>query len=261
MSLPYVTVYTITYNQCDTLMQTLQCLLAQDYEPQCYEIIVLDDGSKDGTSHEVHRFASQSPIPLKLITVVHEADYLSARRWNQCIASAHPQTSVFIQIDDVFMRPDFIIQHVKWHLKGLNYLVTGAKFEGNTETWDLGSCRRAALATNRQPTEIEHFTAVWGASLSFTRTLMNRVCCPPYDIPYDERMSGWGFHEVELALRMQLMGCNIIYDPTAGVFHREHSNETETNRQLKREQLIEQGIQRNTLYILNKHGLSHLPRW
>jgi glycosyltransferase involved in cell wall biosynthesis len=257
-----VSVYTITYNQCEIVKRTILGLLAQDYPPEQYEIVVLDDGSDDDTLETLNHLADQSPVQMVAISKLHEADYLSAKRWNQCIAGCSDQTQVFIQIDDVCVRPDFIRQHTKWHAQGEQFLVTGSKFEGPTETWDLSSCRRGRLAgVEGRAAEVEVFTAVWGASLSFSRALMEKVYRPPYELPYDERMTGWGFHEVELACRLQRAGARTIYDPAAGVYHQDHTTETETRRGLNREKLVRDGIENNEQYLLRKHGLSILPRW
>lgn len=257
-----VSVYTITYNQSEIVKRTILGLFEQDYPKDQYEIIVLDDGSSDETLPTLSQLAQQSPVPLKILSCRHEADYLSARRWNECLANASKETEVFIQIDDVKVRPDFISQHIKWHAEGPQFLVTGAKFEGDTETWNLTDCRRGSLAEpGGKAREIESFTAVWGASLSFSRTLLDRVYRPPYELPYDNRMTGWGFHEVEFACRMKKAGARIIYDPAAGVFHQNHTAETEGRRGFQRNELVSKGTRDNEEYLLRKHGLRELPRW
>ncbi len=257
-----VTVYIITYNQCEIVTRTIRGLFGQDYPSDQYEIIVLNDGSDDNTLDRLQTLARKSPVPMLVLNCAHEADYLSAKRWNQCIAAASATSQVFIQVDDVRLRPDFVRQHMKWHEKGPWFLVTGAKYEGPTETWDLSSCRRARLpGPNGEASQTTFFTAVWGASMSFSRRLMERVYRPPYESPYDEQMSGWGFHEVEMACRMKKAGAQIVYDPAAGVFHEDHSPESEARRRLNREKLVRMGIKNNEQYLLGKHSLTELPRW
>lgn len=259
---PQVAVYTITYNQRDRVCATIEGLLSQDYPSDRYEVVVLDDGSTDDTRPSLRALARRSVVPVTILSCSHEADYLSAKRWNQCIRASSALTKVFIQVDDVNVRKDFIRQHVKWHRSDEQIVVTGAKFEGPTERWDLGTCRRARLAGPEgaaSPTDC--FSAVWGASLSFTRRLMQAAAQPPHELPYDERMTGWGFHEVEFAYRLQQAGGRIIYDPSAGVFHQDHTPETEWRRGLDRAEILEKGMERNRQYILSKHGLAQLPRW
>lgn len=259
---PRVTVYTITYNQRHRLRETLEGLFAQDYPVDRFEIVVNDDGSTDGTRDLLGAIQAECRVPLTILCSERERSYMSARRWNQCLAAGSKDSPVLIQLDDVRVRPDFIRQHVKWHRGGRPTLVTGAKFEGPDETWCLSACRRSSLAgPGGAAREVEHFTAVWGASLSFSRALMEAVYRPPHEVPYDERMEGWGFHEVELACRMREAGARIVYDPAAGVFHRDHAADEEARRGLDRREQVERGSGRNTQYLLNKHRLEALPRW
>ena len=90
---------------------------------------------------------------------------------------------------------------------------------------------------------------------------MDRIYCPPYDIPYDERMVGWGYHEVEFAVRIKRSGVRLIYDPTAGVFHQNHTKVSEMIRGLCRDEIIRDGEDKNIRYILKKHGLRELQGW
>ena len=163
-----VSVYTITYNQCEIVKKTISGLFKQDYPQTHYEIIVLDDGSNDDTLTILNDLSKQSPVPMRVLSCVHEADYMSAKRWNQCIAACSSQTEVFIQIDDVRVRPDFISQHIKWHIQGNQFLVTGSKFEGLTETWDLSACQRSHLAaTGRESPSDKLFHGCLGCQFEF----------------------------------------------------------------------------------------------
>jgi GT2 family glycosyltransferase len=260
--LPRVTVYTITYNQRSILEQTVRDLCAQQYPPELLEVVIHDDGSTDGTAEFLGSVAREGELKLTVSRSAHERDYMSARRWNQCIAASSPATNILIQIDDVRMRPDFIRQHIKWHRAADNLVITGAKFEGTEETWELATCKRNALAGQRgAASRTNVYTAVWGASLSFTRKLMERVYQEPHELPYDERMEGWGYHEVEFAFRLQRAGGQLIYDPAAGVFHRDHTAASESRRGMERQRLVETGEAGNALYMMQKHGIEEFPWW
>lgn len=50
-----------TYNRAGTLTPALESLLAQDLDPACYEIIVVDNNSTDGTRELVESFARRAP--------------------------------------------------------------------------------------------------------------------------------------------------------------------------------------------------------
>ena len=260
--IPFTTVYTITYNQCNAVKLLIADLQSLIYPLEKYEIVVLDDGSDDNTVIKVKNMAKNSPVEIKVLQCKHEADYLSAKRWNQCVQAANTKTEVFIQVDDVRVRTDFIEQHIKWHLGDENWLVTGAKFEGDIINWDLSKCRRNSLAKQEgTASEIFSCKAIWGASLSYTKRAMKKIYCPPYEKPYDERMIGWGYHEVEFALRMQNAGVRLLYDPSAGVFHKNHVKTVENKRGLERSKIVHEGEKKNIKYILDKHKLEDLPKW
>ena len=183
------------------------------------------------------------------------------QRWNECIAAAAP-SEVLIQVDDVRVRPSFVERHVGWHESSGLTLVTGAKFEGENEMWDLATCRRAHLAgVDGSARETTAWTAVWGASMSYPRTLVQAVWREPFDRPFDERMTGWGFHEVEFAYRAVQAGARVIYDPGVGVFHQNHSSRNDLGRGLDHDRQQALGAERNRAYVRSKHRLPALPRW
>jgi GT2 family glycosyltransferase len=256
-----VTVFTITYRQRDKVLQLIQDLARQDYPADRFEVVVLVDDGNDGTFDAVRSESSTVPYSLKPILREHEADYLNAKRWNECIAAADPSSEVFIQVDDVRVRPDFLRQHLKWHQQA-SAIVTGAKFEGDEPTWDLATCRRSHLAgPEGEARFVSVWTAAWGASLSYPRPLVEEVTDRPFDLPFDERMTGWGLHEVEMVYRMTVAGGNLVYDPAAGVFHQNHTATSEVARGIDRVRAVEEGYQRNEKYVCAKHGLNSLPRW
>ena len=262
MSVPFISVFTITFNQEDRLVKSVEGLFAQDYPKDRYEIVVLNDGSSDGTGAALTRLSENAPVPLTVVTRTHDADYLNARRWNEAIAACRRNTDAYIQIDDVEMRSDFVARHAWWHAQPEDYLVTGSKFEADETTWDLATCQRGHLAgPGSEARIVPQYTAVWGASMSYSRKGIERIYHPPFEIPYDERMNGWGYHEVEFAYRMQRAGTIIVYDPRVGVFHKNHVQSGELKRGLDRDRLVSGGSIRNEQYMLEKHRLPGLVRW
>jgi GT2 family glycosyltransferase len=258
---PPVTIFTITYRQRDRVLQLMRDLACQDYPANQIEVIVLVDDGHDGTFDAVGSEARAMPYSLKPLLREHEADYLNAKRWNECFSVADLSSEVFIQVDDVRVRPDFLRQHLKWHQE-VGTVVTGAKFEGDELTWDLAACRRSHLAgTNGEARSVSAWTAAWGASLSYPRPLAEEITARPFDLPFDERMTGWGLHEVEMVYRMTVAGGDLVYDPGAGVFHQNHTAATEAVRGIDRTHAVQDGYQRNEKYLCAKHGLSSLPRW
>ena len=260
--IPKVTLFFITFNQRAIAVATLRDALSQVYPAERLDIIALDDGSDDGTFAALRAVASGHEHRVRLVADTHEANYRSAALWNRCISMAAPDTDVFVQVDDVRLRPDFIMQHVKWHRDNAPHVVSGAKFEGPEETWQLSACRRRSLAGPGGSARRDVLaTAMWGASLSYPRRLMTESCSRPTEQPYDEAMTGYGYHEVELAYRLQIAGGRTVYDPAAGVFHRDHDPVAEQRRGLDRQNLVKQGLADNANFFCVKHGLDALPQW
>lgn len=257
-----VTAFTITYWQREKALALLRDLAQQDHPAQLLEVVVLDDGSPDGTVDAVERTAAQLPYRTIVLRREHEDDYLSARRWNECIAAASVESQIFVQLDDVRARPDLISKHVAWHSDGRLRVVTGAKFEGNRETWELGTCRRHHLAgPDGGAREITAWTAAWGASLSYSRAVIDPLVAGSHERPFDERMTGWGFHEVEFAYRAIRAGAVLVYDPAVGVFHQDHTPDNDKGRAIDHAARRARDGERNERYVVRKHGLQELPKW
>ncbi len=255
---PFVTAFTITYRQPERALATVRSLLEQDYPKHRFEVVVLDDGSDDKTGSLLVGLMHHHPVTTVLIGCRHTQNYMSAARWNRCIAAASNDTSIFVQVDDIVARPDLIREHTKWHADGATRVVSGAKFEGEAPTFELAACRRAGLASDGGPRRGIPASAVWGASLSYPSVLCRDLGASG---PYDEEMEGWGFQEIELALRFQAMGAELVYDPACGVFHPFHTAAEEAYRGLNRAAEMSSGERRCLAYLLQKHGLEELPRW
>lgn len=261
MNVPHVSIVTTSYNQRAKLLRLAEDLGRQDYDLKSLELVAIDDGSSDSTTEALREIADQLPYRVQVLRRERVGAYLSALRWNEAIAHANPSTSVFVQVDDVRVRPDFIRRHTAWH-NGKLRLVTGAKFEGDEVTWQLSACRRAHLAgPGGSAAPLQAWTACWGASLSYPRRLVELVSDSEHDRPYDERMTGWGHHEVEFAYRCHLAGAELIYDPTVGVFHQNHGPVNDAGRGLDHAQARTQGDIKNAAYVRQKHGLDALPLW
>lgn len=257
-----VTVFTITFDQRAKLLALLGDLALQDHPADLLEVVVLDDGGSDGTAEAAGRYAAELPYRLTVLAREHEDDYLSARRWNECIAAASRESTVLIQLDDVRVQPDLVSRHARWHADGCPRIVTGARFDGDDPTWSLSSCARGHLADlDGSAREVDAWTAVWGASLSYPRTLVEALWREPHERPFDERMIGWGFHEVEFAYRATRAGATVVYDPAVGVFHQHHSSAGDRGRAIDHDLCEKLHGDRNADYVRRKHGLRELPRW
>lgn len=256
---PLVTAITMTFNQRGKVLALLGDLGGQEYPADRLRAVVLDDGGTDGTHEAVSAWAETAAFEVTSIRRERDKPYQSALRWNECIAAAEGY-DVIVQVDDVRLRPDFIARHAAWH-RGAPTLVTGAKFEGDVMTWEPSSCRRAHLAGADGEARPVPWTACFGASLSYDRRVIEALSTSPHERPFDQRMVGWGFHEVEFAGRAAALGIPTVYDPKVGVFHRNHSRANDAGRGIDHARERDAGMHRNIDYVLAKHRLPALPRW
>ena len=89
---PLVSVIVPTYNRKTTLIASLVGLVRQDYPN--LEIIVVDDGSDDGTEKSVKEFKEMCPIPIRYIKQERRG-YGLARARNSGVVEANGKILVF----------------------------------------------------------------------------------------------------------------------------------------------------------------------
>jgi GT2 family glycosyltransferase len=93
---PTFSVVMPAYNAADTVADAISSVLAQTDED--FELIVVDDGSTDGTSSEVGRFARDSRV-----RYVRQANAGLAATRNRALADAKGRYASFLDSDDLLM--------------------------------------------------------------------------------------------------------------------------------------------------------------
>jgi glycosyltransferase involved in cell wall biosynthesis len=105
MTSPRITVAIPTYNRADFLRQTLAGLAQQNYPRDQFEVLVIDNNSRDHTQAVVDSFATARPAPRHVREPQQGLDH--AR--NRAIAEARGEIIVFGD-DDILMEPDWLTQ-------------------------------------------------------------------------------------------------------------------------------------------------------
>lgn len=93
MARPFVSVLVDTYNHEHFIEKALESVLEQEYPAAEREVIVVDDGSTDGTVEILRRFASQ-------VRVVHKENGGQASAFNAGIAECRGEIVAFLDGDD-----------------------------------------------------------------------------------------------------------------------------------------------------------------
>ena len=104
-----VSVVVPTFNRLERLRRVLTALADQTLAPDTFEIVVVSDGSTDGTDD----YLRDGPHPTELIPVTQPNAGPAAAR-NRGVERASGQLVVFID-DDVIAAPDLIATHLAAH--------------------------------------------------------------------------------------------------------------------------------------------------
>ena len=92
--MPCVSVIIPTYNRRDFLLEAVDSVLAQTYGD--YELIVVDDGSIDGTEEALQRYGEQ-------LQYVYQANQGVSTARNRGLELAHGKFIAFLDSDDLWM--------------------------------------------------------------------------------------------------------------------------------------------------------------
>ncbi|MGW8194924.1 MAG: glycosyltransferase family 2 protein [Desulforhopalus sp.] len=123
-----VSVIIPTYNRAELVMRAIESVLRQTC--QCAELIIVDDGSTDGTMPKLDSLARQARVPVRVISIEHSGPAASR---NCGVKSARQKFIAFLDSDDhwhkrkleiqyraLMNNPQYLISHTfeKWLRRG-----------------------------------------------------------------------------------------------------------------------------------------------
>src|SRR5947209_4843962 len=111
MTTPRLSVIIPTYNRRPILERCLGALARQTVGSEAFEVIVVDDGSSDGTLAALAEWARALPYVLR--PEAQENQGPAAAR-NRGLAAARAPWVLFLG-DDILATPALIEQHLVWH--------------------------------------------------------------------------------------------------------------------------------------------------
>jgi GT2 family glycosyltransferase len=196
---PLITVQICTYNRRALLGRVMQALFAQDLDPALYEIVLVDDGSSDGTYEDVIR-SLQPPCALH---VVRQKNAGLARGRNVGIARARGEIIMFMD-DDVLATPGLLSAHVRFHRQHPRAICRGGVI--NVASFD-------SLPPARYSWRNYSGAYFWTTNVSAPLALVREAG------GFDERFSEYGWEDLELGYRLRRMGVPSILASDALVFH------------------------------------------
>ncbi|WP_320376722.1 glycosyltransferase [Thiomonas sp.] len=210
-----VTVLITTYKRWPILARTLEALKHQSWPH--YEVIVVDDGSSDGTWENLQNWknVNSGDLVLKVFTQNNTGQGIAR---NYGLQFATGDIVLFIG-DDTIPEPDFIEQHIAKHLEvGMPCAVVGYTQwdrEGMHVTPFLEYVNegghqfgyRYMLDGNDVP-----YTCFYTSNVSLPREIMGQQ-------PFDPNFRTYGWEDIDLGLRLSRRGLRIVYNAQARVHH------------------------------------------
>jgi GT2 family glycosyltransferase len=197
-----------TYNSRDLLVETLRALLAQDCDAQRYEIIVLDDGSTDDSAEAVRGLNG----PVRLIYEWRENRGRGAAR-NAGARLAHNPVLLFLDAD-VRPAPGFLSGHARQHQAHRRAGVQGRTLQA-PETLKTTFMRATNLLPDLTIRRKEALSPLHVITRNFSVTAEAF-----WEVGgFDEAFVGYGWEDIELAMRLQEAGVALRYEPEALAYH------------------------------------------
>lgn len=205
-----------TYNRKHILARTLEAYMRQSARPQILEILVVDDGSTDGTGAIVGEIAARAQVPVRHLFQPNSG--LSAAR-NHGIREALGELILFAD-DDIIPAPNLVSEHLNWHKRYPDPAVAVLGFV----TW----------SPEVHPTPFMEWLGFDGVQFNFgalTRgevvDFQNAYSCNTSlktawvkeNGGFDEDFKGYGFEDTEFGYRMCKKGLRVLYNPDAVGYH------------------------------------------
>lgn len=208
-----------TYNRAGALPATLAALARQDLPASEYEVVVVDDGSTDGTAKVLD--AVSPPFRLKTHRLPSNRGVSAGR--NAGIRHATGRCIILLS-DDLLVPPDFISRHAATLERFPNHWVVGG-FVQLSELADSSFGRlletiERGFERGRLGPQIDNglyeMTVLTARNLSMSRTSLDKVGL------FDER-----FHvtceDQDLAERATRRGIRFVYDSELECVHNDQS--------------------------------------
>ena len=199
-----------THNREELLREVLQALSRQTYPLESFEVVVVVDGSDDGTMEML----SSIEVPYKLSSIWQKQSGV-ARARNIGAEHAVGELILFLD-DDVIPDPTLLYEHVRCHCDNDNSVVIGrvspavkAKRPGWSK-WEEQLLERhfKTLAEKRKEVVGRH---LYSGNFSVTRKHFLRVG------GFDETMTR--AEDVDLGLRLEQIGLRFRFNPKADGIH------------------------------------------
>jgi glycosyltransferase involved in cell wall biosynthesis len=208
---PKVSVVIPTFNRADLLARTIDKIEEQTVPRNAYEVIVIDNASRDRTKELLKQKSQQ----YSNLTVLSQGKPGAAATRNAGIRAASGDTVLFID-DDIIAEPGLIKAHLDHHARMPRASIIGTV----TTQWNdradpfLRYLRDRAIFNpyNLAGSPVD-FSCYHTGNVSTSRSLLNEVG------GFNEEFAVYGMEDIELGYRLEKAGCRMVPGPDARAEH------------------------------------------
>lgn len=204
-----ISVVVPTYNNREVLRETLRCLYAQTLAPETYEIIVVDDGSTDDTAAMVA--AVRRGPEIRYLTQPHRgrstARNLGAR-------AARGRIVLFIDAD-IWAVPTLLATHLGHYPEGDRRVGVQGRSMTHPDSRTTPFMRARDITPDLSLRRRRDLSPVHIITRNFS------ILRSEFDAAggFDEGFTGYGWEDIELAMRLHARGVRFVYEPEALAYH------------------------------------------
>lgn len=206
-----ISVIVPTYNNREVLRETIRALREQTLASEMYEIVVVDDGSTDGTAEMLAELQRGPGAAVRAVTQANRGR--SAAR-NLGVRSAEGRIVVFLD-SDLWATPTLLAEHHRHYPAG----AAGRGVQGRTVTHPESRVTPFMKVKEMTP----DLTIRRRRDLSPFHVTTRNCSMLRQDVldagGFDETFSGYGWEDIELAIRMHDRGVRFEYEPLALGYH------------------------------------------
>ncbi len=196
-----------TYNRLPILGKCLQALEKQKINKiiQDYEVLVVDDGSTDGTLV----WLAENAIDFPHVKTFSQSHQGPAAARNLGVQEAKGNTIIFID-SDLVVTENFLQAHANALVKGEEQLGSDRLF---TYGWVINTCNFDNPTS--EPYKITDFSAAYFATgnVAIARKWLEQVGL------FDTQFQLYGWEDLELGVRLKKLGLKLIKCPEAVGYH------------------------------------------
>ena len=204
-----ISVIVPTFNNRGVLEKTLDALEAQTFSPDDYEIVVADDGSTDGTAEMVTARRGRARV-----RYVSQANGGRSAARNLGARAARGRILLFMD-SDIWATPEALAAHHRHYGPGVERLGV----QGRSPTHP--DARRTTFMRAREVTP--DLTVRKRHNLAPVHIITRNFSLLTSDFDavggFDESFTGYGWEDIELAMRLQARDVTFDYEPQALGYH------------------------------------------